>query len=189
MANTSDIKNGLIINHRNSLWKIIEFLHVKPGKGSAFVRTKIKNIKNGQVVDETFRSGQKLEVVRVEAKDYNYIYNDGDSYFFMDSETYEQISLNKEQIDNNTLLFLIENTNLTILFDNNSNPIEIRIPSHMNLKVIKTDPGEKGNTAQGGTKPALLESGVSINVPLFIQENEIIRVDTRDKRYIERVSK
>jgi len=186
MANTSDIKNGLILNHKNSLWKIIEFLHVKPGKGGAFVRTKLKNIKTSQVVDETFRAGQKIETVRVEAKDYNYIYNDASGYYFMDAETFEQISLNKNQIDENSLLFLAENTPVTILF-HGDDPIEIRIPSHMNLKVIKTDPGEKGNTAQGGTKPATLETGVIINVPLFIQEEEFIRVDTRDKRYIERV--
>jgi len=186
MANTSDIKNGLIINHKNGLWKIIDFLHVKPGKGSAFVRTKLKNVKTGQVVDETFRAGHKLEPVRIDAKDYNYLYNDGDLYYFMDTETYEQISLSKNQIDENTLLFLVENTPVTIVF-HSTDPIEVRIPSHMNLKVINTDPGEKGNTAQGGTKPATLESGITINVPLFIQENEIIRVDTRDKKYIERL--
>ena len=186
MANTSDIKNGMILNHKNGLWKIVEFLHVKPGKGGAFVRTKLKNVRTGQVVDETFRGGQKIQTVRIEAKDYNYIYNDADSYYFMDLETYEQISLNKQQIDGNSLLFLVENTQVTIVFDGNE-AIEVRIPSHMNLKVIKTDPGEKGNTAQGGTKPAKLESGITINVPLFIQENEVVRVDTRDKRYIERI--
>ena len=186
MSNTSDIKNGLILNHKNSLWKVVEFLHVKPGKGPAFVRTKLKNIKTAQVVDETFRSGQKIETVRVEARDYNYIYNDGTGYYFMDAETFEQILLTKEQIDSNSLMFLAENTPVTILF-HLENPIEIRIPSHMNLKVVKTDPGEKGNTAQGGTKPATLETGIIINVPLFIQENELVRVDTRDKRYIERV--
>ena len=186
MANTSDIKNGLIINHKNGLWKIIEFLHVKPGKGSAFVRTKLKNVKTGQVVDETFRAGHKLDPVRIDVKEYNYLYNDGDLYFFMDTETYEQISLNKSQIDDNSLLFLVENTPITIVF-HLSDPIEVRIPTHMNMKVIKTDPGEKGNTAQGGTKPATLESGVIINVPLFIQEDELIRVDTRDKKYIERL--
>ena len=186
MANTSDIKNGLIINHKNGLWKIVEFLHVKPGKGPAFVRTKLKNVKTGQVVDETFRAGQKLETVRIEAKDYNYLYNDADLYYFMDSDTYEQITLSKNQIDENSLLFLIENTPVTIVF-NSADPIEVRIPTHVNLKVIKTDPGEKGNTAQGGTKPATLEGGIIINVPLFIQENEIVRVDTRDKKYIERL--
>ena len=186
MANTSDIKNGLIIDHKNGLWKIIEFLHVKPGKGPAFVRTKLKNIKTGQIIDETFRSGHKLSPVRIEARDYNYIYNDSDSYYFMDNETYEQISLDKNTIDENSLLFLVENTPVTIVFDGD-NPLEVRIPTHMNLKVVKTDPGEKGNTAQGGTKPAKLESGITINVPLFIQEDEMVRVDTRDKRYIERI--
>ena len=187
MSSTSDFRNGLIINHKNNLWKITEFLHVKPGKGPAFVRTKLKNIKTGQVVDETFRSGHKIEIVKIEARDYNYIYSDGDLYYFMDGETYEQISLNKSVIENNTLDFLIENTPVTIAFDPDKNPVEIRIPAHMNLKVIKTDPGERGNTAQGGTKPATLESGLIINVPLFIQEEEIVRVDTRQKKYIERV--
>ena len=187
MSSTSDFRNGLIINHKNNLWKITEFLHVKPGKGPAFVRTKLKNIKTGQVVDETFRSGHKIEIVKIEARDYNYIYSDGDLYYFMDGETYEQISLNKSVIENNTLDLLIENTPVTIAFDPDKNPVEIRIPAHMNLKVIKTDPGERGNTAQGGTKPATLESGLIINVPLFIQEEEIVRVDTRQKKYIERV--
>ena len=187
MASTADFRNGLIIHHKNNLWKIIEFLHVKPGKGPAFVRTKLKNIKTGQVVDETFRSGHKIDIVRIEAHDYNYIYNDGDLYYFMDQKTYEQISLDKVVIDSNILDFLIENTPVTITFDPTNNPIEIRIPSHMNMKIIKTDPGEKGNTAQGGSKPATLEGGLIINVPLFIQENEIIRVDTRDKKYIERI--
>ena len=187
MASTSDFRNGLIINHKNNLWKIIEFLHVKPGKGPAFVRTKLKNIRTGQVVDETFRSGFKVDIVKIEAKDYNYIYNDADILNFMDKETYEQISLNKASIDSDILDFLIENTEVTIAFDPSQNPIEVSIPQHMNLKVIKTDPGEKGNTAQGGTKPATLESGVIINVPLFIQENDFIRVDTKQKKYIERV--
>ena len=187
MASTSDFRNGLIISHKNNLWKIVEFLHVKPGKGSAFVRTKLKNIKTGQVVDETFRSGYKVDIVRIEAIDYNYIYNDGSLYYFMDQKTYEQISLEKSLIDTNILDFLIENTAVTITFDPDNNPVEIRLPSHMNIKVIKTDPGERGNTAQGGTKPATLESGLIINVPLFIKENEIIRVDTRDKKYIERI--
>ena len=188
MASTSDFRNGLILNHKNSLWKIVEFLHVKPGKGPAFVRTKLKNIKTGQVVDETFRSGQKVESVRIESKDYNFLYKDADIYYFMDNETYEQISLNSHQIDDNIKDFLIENITATIVFDK-SEPIEVRLPSHINVEIIKTDPGEKGNTAQGGTKPATISSGVSINVPLFIQEGDIVRVDTRDKRYLERINK
>ena len=188
MANTSDIKNGLCLNHNNGLWQIVEFLHVKPGKGAAFVRTKLKNVKTGQIVDETFRAGQKVETVRIESKDYNYLYQDSDLYYFMDSETYEQISLNSNQIDQNVKDFLIENVSTTIVFDKND-PIEVRLPSHLNVEIIKTDPGEKGNTAQGGTKPATISSGLSINVPLFIQEGDVVRVDTRDKRYLERVNK
>ena len=186
MASTSDFKNGLIINHKNNLWKIIEFLHVKPGKGGAFVRTKLKNLKTGQVVDDTFRAGEKIDVIRIEARSFNYLYNDGSLYFFMDNETFDQISLSKEQIGTENLDFLIENTTVTVAF-NGDDPIEVRIPSHMNLKVVETDPGEKGNTAQGGSKPATLESGVIISVPLFINKNDIVRIDTRDKRYIERV--
>jgi elongation factor P len=186
MANTSDFRNGLIFNHKGGLWKIVEFLHVKPGKGPAFVRTKLKNIKTGQVVDETFRSGEKIEVIKIEAKNYNYLYSDGSLYTFMDNETYEQISLTKEQLGDNVLAFLIENTETTIAFDGND-PVEVRIPQHMNMKIVETDPGERGNTAQGGTKPATLESGVTINVPLFINKDDVIKVDTREKRYLERV--
>ena len=185
MASTSDFRNGLIINHKNNLWKIIEFLHVKPGKGGAFVRTKLKNIRTGQVVDETFRAGEKIETIRIEARNFNYLYNDGDLYYFMDNETFDQISLNIEKI-NDIKEFLIENTQTTIAF-NGDDPIEVRIPQHMNLKVKQTDPGFKGDTAQGGTKPATLETGLIIQVPLFIEEGETVRIDTKDKRYIERV--
>ena len=185
MASTSDFKNGLIFERKNHLWKIVEFQHVKPGKGPAFVRTKIKNIKTGQVLDETFRAGEKINVVRIEARDFNYLYNDGTNYIFMDNDTYEQIELSKEQVSD-VLGFLIENTQTTIAF-NGEEPIEVRIPQHMSMKIAQTDPGEKGNTAQGGTKPATLETGVTIQVPLFVQEGEMVKVDTRDKRYIERV--
>ena len=185
MASTANFKNGLIIKHKNNLWKIVEFLHVKPGKGNAFVRSKLKNIRTGQVVDETFRAGEKIEVVRVEARDYTYLYNDDNSYIFMDQETYEQINLSAAQVAD-VLEFLLENTNTTIAF-NGDDPIEIRIPQHMNIKVIETDPGEKGNTAQGGSKRAILKTGVAIQVPLFVQIGDTIRVDTKEKRYIERV--
>ena len=186
MASTTDFKNGVILRRKENLWKIVEFQHVKPGKGAAFVRTKLKNIKTGQVVDETFRAGEKIDVVRIEARDFNYLYNDGNLYYFMDNETFDQISLSKEQVGNENLEFLIENTNITVAFNSDA-PIEVRIPTHMNLKVVETDPGEKGNTAQGGSKPAKLESGIVINVPLFINIDDVVRIDTRDKRYIERV--
>ena len=186
MASTSDFRNGLIFHHKGGLWKIVEFLHVKPGKGPAFVRTKLKNVKTGQVVDETFRSGEKFDIVKIEAKDYNYLYNDGSLYTFMENETYEQIALTKEQLGDSVLDFLVENTEATIAF-NGDEPIEVRIPQHINMKIIDTDPGERGNTAQGGTKPAKLESGIVISVPLFINNNDIIRVDTREKKYLERI--
>lgn len=185
MANTSDFKNGLIINHKNNLWKIVEFLHVKPGKGSAFVRSKLKNIRTGQVVEETFRAGEKIETVRVEARNYNYLYTENTNYIFMDQESYEQVSLTEAQVED-VLDFLLENTITTITF-NGDEPIEVRIPQHMNMTIKDTDPGEKGNTAQGGSKPAKLETELTIQVPLFIQIGDVIRIDTKEKRYIERV--
>ena len=185
MATTADIKNGSILLHKNARMKVVEFQHVKPGKGPAFVRTKLKNIKTGQVVEETFRSGEKIVEVRIDARDYNYLYKNGESYVFMDNETFEQIELTDKQTED-VNEFFVENTVVTIVF-NGDEPIEVRIPQHMNLKVVETDPGEKGNTAQGGTKPATLETGTVIQVPLFIQIGELLRVDTRDKRYIERV--
>jgi len=185
MANTSDFKNGLIINHKNNLWKIVEFLHVKPGKGSAFVRSKLKNIRTGQVVEETFRAGEKIETVRIEARNYNYLYSENTNYIFMDQETYEQVSLTEVQVKD-VLDFLLENTITTIAF-NGDEPIEVRIPQHMNMTIKDTDPGEKGNTAQGGSKPAKLETDLTIQVPLFIQIGDVIRIDTKEKRYIERV--
>jgi len=185
MADTSDFKNGLIIDFNNNLWKIIEFLHVKPGKGGAFVRTKLKNIRTGQVVDETFRAGEKIKIVRVEAKDYTYLYKENDNYIFMDKETYEQINLSKTYLED-AVDILQENLNVTIAF-NGDDPIEVRIPPHMNLKVVETDPGERGNTAQGGSKPATLETGLVVQVPLFVQIDDIVRVDTRESKYIERI--
>ncbi|MAJ43968.1 MAG: elongation factor P [Candidatus Marinimicrobia bacterium] len=185
MASTADFKNGLILEHKLNLWKIIDFQHVKPGKGAAFVRSKLKNIKTGQVVEETFRAGEKISIVRVEARNYNYLFSDGSFYTFMDNETYDQIELTKSQVED-VLDFLIENTETTIAFNGNE-PIEVRIPAHMNLKVVQTDPGFRGDTAQGGTKPATLETGVIIQVPLFIEKDQVVRVDTREKKYIERV--
>ena len=185
MASTTDFKNGIILRRKDNLWKIVEFQHVKPGKGAAFVRTKLKNIKSGQVVEETFRAGEKVEIVRVEAHSYNFLYNDGDEYYFMDNDTYEQITLSKVALED-IIDFLIENTTVDILFDGDL-PIEVRIPQQMNIKIIETDPGERGNTAQGGTKPAKLESGITINVPLFINKDDVIRGDTKEKRYLERI--
>ena len=185
MGNTSDLRNGLIIEHKNGLYKVVEFLHVKPGKGGAFVRTKLKNVKTGQVIDETFRGGANITSVRIEARNYNFLYSDNENYVFMDNETYEQIELPTSLLED-VKPYLIENTKATIAF-NGEEPLEVRIPSHVNLKVIDTDPGEKGNTAQGGTKPAKLETGLTLQVPLFIQIDDYIKVDTRERKYIERV--
>ncbi|MFC1618480.1 elongation factor P [Candidatus Neomarinimicrobiota bacterium] len=185
MATTADFRNGLVIDHKRGLWKIVEFLHVKPGKGPAFVRTKLKNIRTGQVVDDTFRAGEKIEEVRVEARNLSYQYHDGQLFHFMDNETYDQLTLTADQIGD-VSDFLVDNQEVTVAFHGND-PIEVRIPQHMNLKVEKTEPGVKGDTATGGSKPATLETGVVVQVPLFINEGEIIRIDTRERRYIERV--
>ena len=185
MSTTADFKNGLVINHKSNLWKIVEFQHVKPGKGGAFVRTKIKNLRTGQVVEETFRAGEKIEKIRIEARKYNYLYTSSGVYYFMDNDTFEQIELNESQVEDISD-YLIENTPTTIAF-NGEEPIEIRIPPHIILKVKETDPGEKGNTAQGGTKPAILETGLKLMVPLFIQIGDSVKVDTRESKYLERV--
>ena len=186
MVSTNDIRPGQSIIVDDVIYQIMEYAHVKPGKGKAFVKTKLKNMKDGGIIEKTFRADENVEQAFIDKKQFQYLYREGDKFIFMNNETYEQISLDRNTMDENSLLFLVENTPVTIVFDGD-NPLEVRIPTHMNLKVIKTDPGEKGNTAQGGTKPAKLESGITINVPLFIQENEVVRVDTRDKRYIERI--
>ncbi len=185
MSTTADFKNGLVFNHKNNLWKIVEFQHVKPGKGGAFVRTKIKNLRSGQVIEETFRSGEKIEIIRIEARKFNFLYSSSEIYYFMDNETFDQIELSKNQVASISN-FLVENTPTTIAF-NGEEPIEIRIPPHIDLVVKETDPGEKGNTAQGGTKPAILETGLKLMVPLFIQIGDSIKVDTRESKYLERV--
>ena len=187
MASTSDFKNGLILRMKESLWKIVEFQHVKPGKGAAFVRSKLKNITTGQVVENTFRAGEKVEVVRVESHSYNFSYSDGDDYYFMDNETYEQISLPKDSLSD-IIDFLIENTSVDILFDGDT-PLEVRIPQHMNFIVTKTEQGEKGNTAQGGSKPAKIETGLTLQVPLFVQIGDSVKVDTKERKYNERIKK
>lgn len=185
VATTADFRNGMVMDHRGGLWKIVEFLHVKPGKGPAFVRTKLKNIRTGQVVDETFRAGANVTEVRVEARNLTYQYTDGQHYYFMDNETYDELALTADQVGNATD-FLVDNLEVTIAFHEND-PIEVRIPQHMNLRVMRTEPGVRGDTATGGNKPATLETGVVVQVPLFVDEGEIVRIDTRERRYIERV--
>ena len=187
MATTADIKNGSVIYHKNKRLKIIEFQHVKPGKGGAFVRTKLKDIQSGKIIDETFNSGHKLEFIRVEAKPMQYLYQDNDFFIFMDNDNFEQVNVTKEIVGDQKF-FLIDGINIDLIFDG-SEILDIRLPSHVNLKVTNTEPGFKGNTATGATKPATLETEYVLNVPLFINEGDILRIDTRSGEYVERSKK
>ena len=185
MADTSDFKNGLIIKFKNDLYSIVEFQHVKPGKGGAFVRSMLKNLKTGRVLDNTFRAGEKVETVRVERRKYQYLYSEGDSLVCMDNATFEQIHVSKELFSEG-LKFLKESEEVEILFNGND-IISVEIPIFINLRVVKTEPGFKGDTATGSLKPAKLETGAQINVPLFINEGDVLKVDTRTGEYSERV--
>ena len=185
MATTSNIKNGSVIFHKNKRMKVVEFLHVKPGKGPAFVRTKLKDISTGKVIDETFNSGVKLEFLKIEAKEMQYLYSDTDSHFFMDNQTFEQVSVLDKIIGKN-VNFLKDGMNVDLLFDG-SEILDIRLPAHVNLKVVETEPGIKGNTATGATKPAKVETGYLLQVPLFVAEGNILKIDTRSGEYIERL--
>ena len=185
MATTSNIKNGSVIFHKNKRMKVVEFLHVKPGKGPAFVRTKLKDISTGKVIDETFNSGVKLEFLKIEAKEMQYLYSDTDSHFFMDNQTFEQVSVLDNIIGKN-VNFLKNGMNVDLLFDG-SEILDIRLPAHVNLKVVETEPGIKGNTATGATKPAKVETEYLVQVPLFVVEGDILKIDTRTGEYIERL--
>jgi elongation factor P len=185
MADTSDFRNGLIIKFKNDLFSIVEFQHVKPGKGGAFVRSTLKNLRTGRVLENTFRAGEKVEIVRVERRKYQYLYSEGDVLVCMDNETYEQINISKEFFSE-SLKFLKESEEVEILF-NGSEIISVEIPIFINLKVLETEPGFRGDTATGAMKPARLETGAQINVPLFISEGDILKVDTRTGEYSERV--
>lgn len=185
MADTSDFRNGLIIKFKNDLFTITEFQHVKPGKGGAFVRSTLKSLKTGKVIDNTFRSGESIEIVRVERRKYQYLYRDGEFLVCMDNESYEQINVPIENFGD-AVSFLKESTEVEILF-NGTEILNVEIPIFVQLKVIETEPGFKGDTATGGTKPAKLETGATINVPLFINVDDILKVDTRINGYVERV--
>ena len=185
MATTSNIKNGSVIFHKNKRMKVVEFLHVKPGKGPAFVRTKLKDIATGKVIDETFNSGVKLEFLKIEAKEMQYLYSDTDSHFFMDNQTFEQVNVLHNIIGKN-VNFLKDGMNVDLLFDG-SEILDIRLPAHVNLKVVETEPGIKGNTATGATKPAKVETEYLVQVPLFVVEGDILKIDTRTGEYIERL--
>ena len=185
MSTTADIRNGAIINFKNSRMKIIEFQHVKPGKGPAFVRTKLKNIESGKIIDHTFNSGAKIEFIRVTSKKYQYLYQDGDSYVFMDNVTFEQVYVSSDLMGSDHY-YIKEGDNIELLFDNDE-IINLSIAPKAILKVVQTDPGHKGNTATNAQKPAKLETGLEINVPLFINEGDLIKIDTKTGNYTERV--
>ena len=186
MATTSDIKNGLCLNHNGKLVQIIEFQHVKPGKGPAFVRTKLKSLTTGKVIDNTFSSGHKIEEVRVETRKYQYLYPEGDTYHFMNTDDYNQISLEKETLDAPDLLK--EGEIVTIIIRTSDElPLSVDMPAHVVLEITKTEPGIKGNTATNATKPATVETGARVNVPLFINEGDKIKIETEKGTYMERV--
>ena len=184
MATTADIRNGAVILHKSKRMKVIEFQHVKPGKGGAFVRTKLKDIQSGKIIDETFNSGHKLEFIRVEARGMQFLYLDNDLLVFMDNDTYDQLTVANDSVEN-VQNFLTAGLNVDLLFDGNE-VLDIRLPSHVVLEVTETEPGYKGNTATGATKPATVETGYTLNVPLFINEEDKLRIDTRTGDYVER---
>ncbi|NQX82642.1 MAG: elongation factor P [Flavobacteriaceae bacterium] len=186
MASTSDIRNGLCIKYNNDTYKIIDFQHVKPGKGPAFVRTKLKSVTNGKVIDNTFSAGHKIVEVRVETRKYQYLYPEGDMFHFMNVSDYNQISLDKNTINAPDLLK--EGEIVTILIrDEDEMPLSVDLPASVVLEVTHTEPGVKGNTATNATKPATVETGARVNVPLFINEGDKIKVDTAKCFYMERV--
>ena len=185
MADTSDFRTGLIIKFKNNLYTIINFQHVKPGKGGAFVRSTLKNLKTGKVLDNTFRAGENIEVIRIERRKYQFLYRESDLLVCMDNETYDQINVSKILIGNN-VDFIKEGEQLDILFDG-TDIVNIEVPIFVQLTVKETEPGFKGDTATGATKPAVLETGATINVPLFINVGDELKVDTRTNSYVERV--
>ncbi len=185
MYSTAEFKKGLKVEMDGVPYTIVDFQHVKPGKGGAFVRTKLKSLLTGRVLDQTFRSGEKVKRPDLMEREMQFLYREGDSFCMMDNETYEQIMLTAEQVGE-ALLYLTDNLDVKVLFFNQQ-PVGVEIPLFVELEVAQTEPGVKGDTAAGGTKPATMESGVTIQVPLFINEGDRVKVDTRTGNYIERV--
>jgi elongation factor P len=184
-VSTNNLKNGMCISYNDKLWTVVEFQHVKPGKGGAFVRTKLKEMKSGRVVDVTFRAGEKLDDVRTETKRMQFLYRDGDSFHFMDNDSYEQVELPLDFVGD-TSKWLKDGAEVQILIAG-TEMIGVEAPMFVDLEVTETEPGFKGDTVQGGTKPATLETGATVGVPMFVNTGEVIRVDTRDGSYITRV--
>jgi elongation factor P len=184
IVNTNQFRNGMHIEHRGSVWRIVEFQHVKPGKGGAFVRTKLKNLDTGSVVDDTFRAGEKFPRVHTEVKSVQFLYDDGSEAHFMDEETYEQFGLPRGEIENE-LAYLLPSSTVQIL-QVNGKPSGLQMPASVALAVAETEPGVKGDTVSNVTKPATLETGAVVQVPLFVNVGERVKVDPREARYISR---
>ena len=184
MATTNDLKNGMTLDLEGQLWNVVEFQHVKPGKGPAFVRTKLKHVLSGKVVEKTFNAGVKVEVAIVEKRDMQYLYHDGDSYVFMDSATYDQINIPESTVAD-AANYMLENAEVIVAM-NEGNPLYVEMPASVALEITYTEPGIQGDRSSGGTKPATLETGIDIQVPLFIKQGEKVLVDTRDGSYLGR---
>ncbi len=185
MATTNDLKNGMVLNLDGQLWQVVEFQHVKPGKGPAFVRTKLKHVESGKNVDKTFNAGTKVETATVDKRTMQYLYNDGSNYVFMDTSTYDQIEVDPA-IVGGAKNFMLENTE-AIVATNEGRVLFVELPASVELEITYTEPGVVGDSATGRTKPATLETGHEIQVPLFVEQGERIKVDTRDSSYLGRV--
>lgn len=187
MASTNDLFNGMVFEYDGDLLYVLEFQHVKPGKGPAFVRAKVKNLRTGSIVERTFRAGEKVDQVRVDEKEMQYLYRDGDHFVCMDNETYDQVHVAADTLGDQ-VNYMKENENVKVMMYG-AEILGVSVEPFMDLEITETDPGLKGNTVAGGTKPATLETGAVVKVPLFINVGDVIKVDTRDNRYIERVTK
>ena len=185
MISVNDLKTGLTLDIDNGLWSVVEFLHVKPGKGAAFVRTKLKNVETGQVVEKTFRAGEKVAKAMLDRREMQYLYKEGSDLVMMDLESYEQLPVPADKVGD-CVKYLKENATVQILMHDGA-IIGVDIPNFVELEVIDTPPAEKGNTAQGGSKPATLDGGAVVNVPFFIQVGDVLRIDTRTNEYLDRV--
>lgn len=186
MATTNDLKNGMTLNLDGQLWNVIEFQHVKPGKGGAFVRTKMRSVLSGKVVEKTFNAGVKVEVASVEKRDMQYLYRDGEDFMFMDSTNYDQIAISK-QVVGDAVNYMLENADVIVAM-HEGNPLFIELPASVELVVTYTEPGLQGDRSSGGTKPATVETGIAVQVPLFIKQDEKILVDTRTGAYLGRAN-
>jgi elongation factor P len=186
VATTNDLKNGLVLNIDGQLWTVVEFQHVKPGKGGAFVRTKLKNVLSGKVVDRTFNAGVKVETANVDKREMQYLYADGTDYVFMDTQSYDQINVSQETVGD-AKNFMLENQDAVVAVHEGV-PLYIELPASVELTITYTEPGMQGDRSTGGTKPATLETGYEIAVPLFIVQGEKVRVDTRDGSYLGRAN-